>query len=733
MFTEPAQNPVQRVPFDRLGTVMTVVAGLLRFLERSAGPVLDLVMRLWLAQAFFVSGLLKIANWDNALLLAREEYPVAWLDPVTAAFVGVAIELIAPVLLAAGLATRLAAIPLAALVVVIQLEYQALDQHLLWIAVCAWYLVRGAGAISLDSMLARGLAGSALPFAAAWRHVTSALERVGLPLYQLGLRLWLAATLVAATSGTALGIGFPASTVAPLADGAGLVIAVLLALGLATRLAALAMIGLTLLVAMPDAGPAHWLGLTLALLVLHGPGALALDHLLWRRWRRIYPVLDGRPAFALEGLPRVVIVGGGFGGLTCAADLARARCQLTLIDRHNYHLFQPLLYQVATAALSPGDIATPIRSLFRERFNACVLLGEVSGVDTARREVIVGERRIPYDYLVLATGASHSYFGRDDWAVFAPGLKRIEDATEVRRRLLLAFERAEAEDDPAERQALLTFLIVGGGPTGVELAGAIAELARLGMEKEYRRFDPANARVILVQSGARLLPTFPERLSAITQRSLDRLGVEVLTGSRVEDIDAAGVSVNGRRIASHTVFWAAGVVASPAARWLGVAADNAGRIKVESDLSVPGLPNVFGIGDTVLARAWNGQPVPGLAPAAKQGGNYVARVIRARLSGAASPSAFRYHHLGSLATIGRKAAVADFGRLRLSGGIAWWLWGLLHVYFLVGVRNRVSVMLDWFWSYLTYSSGTRLITHEPPPSTEVSPVRVTRPREVSHV
>ena len=407
---------------------------------------------------------------------------------------------------------------------------------------------------------------------------------------------------------------------------------------------------------------------------------------------------------------RVVIVGAGFGGLACAAALTRARVAVTVIDRHNYHLFQPLLYQVATASLSPGDIATPVRGLFRDDFNVRVLFGEVTGIDTSRQEVLIQHQRLPYDYLVLATGAAHSYFGRDEWAPYAPGLKRVEDATEVRRRLLTAFERAEASDDPQERESLLTFLIVGGGPTGVELAGAIAELAKFGMEKEFRRFDPASARVLLVQAGPRILPTFPEDLSERTRRSLEKLGVEVLVNSRVESIDEAGVTVSGKRIASRTVLWAAGVVASPAARWLGAAADNAGRAKVEADLSVPGHTNVFAIGDTALSNAWNGGAVPGLAPAAKQGGDYVARVIRTRVEGRPSPPPFRYRHLGSLATIGRKAAVADFGFVKLTGGIAWWLWGAIHVGFLVGLRNRVSVMLDWFWSYLTYRSGTRLIT-----------------------
>jgi NADH dehydrogenase/putative oxidoreductase len=348
--------------------------------------------------------------------------------------------------------------------------------------------------------------------------------------------------------------------------------------------------------------------------------------------------------------------------------------------------------------------------LFRDSLNTRVLLGTVTGVDTQRKRVMLGAQELPYDYLVLATGAAHSYFGKDQWAPFAPGLKRIEDATEVRRKLLTAFELAEATEQAAERDALLTFVIVGGGPTGVELAGAIAELAHFGMDKEFRRFDPASARVVLVQSASRILPTFNEQLSAVAQRSLEKLGVEVLTNSRVEHIDSDGVLINGKRIASRTVLWAAGVMASPAATWLNCERDSAGRVKVDSDLTVPGLPGVFAIGDTALSAGWKGQPVPGLAPAAKQGGQYAARRICELIDQKAAHAPFQYRHRGSLATIGRKSAVADFGFIKLWGAPAWWLWGIVHVGFLVGVRNRVSTVVNWFWAYLTFRSGIRLIT-----------------------
>lgn len=671
-------------------------------------PWFDLALRLWIADAFFVSGVLKLADWDKALYLATHEYPVAWLTPAAAAATGIAVELIGSVLLATGLATRVGALALGALSLVVQFNYAALDANLFWAAICTGYVVRGAGRLSLDRLIASGLACSALPGAAACARLLDGLRRHGEPLYFLALRLWLVAALVARGSDGGLVPTGAAALFDPLP---AVFAALLLAPGLATRFAAAALLFGACAAAMGGAGGplAGWF-MTADLLVLHGAGPWSLDGFLARALRGRFPQLAGRPAFDVAQAPRVVIVGAGFGGLTCAAALARARVAVTLIDRHNYHLFQPLLYQVATASLSPGDIATPVRGLFRSHFNVRVLLGEVSGVDTVRREVFAGGGRLPYDYLVLATGAAHSYFGRDEWAPFAPGLKRIEDATEVRRRLLCAFERAEATDDAGERAALLTFAIVGGGPTGVELAGALAELARRGMDKDFRRFDPASARILLIQAGSRLLPTFPEDLSAQTRSALEGLGVEVLLDSRVERIDDSGVTIAGRHIPARTVLWAAGVVASPAARWLGVPADSAGRVKVGPDLSVPGLPDVFVVGDTAASTAWNGQPVPGLAPAAKQGGAYVARVIRDCIEGRPARRPFAYRHLGSLATIGRKAAVVDFGFVRLRGALAWWLWGAVHVAFLVDLRSRVSVMFDWIWAYLTLRSGTRLIT-----------------------
>ncbi len=418
------------------------------------------------------------------------------------------------------------------------------------------------------------------------------------------------------------------------------------------------------------------------------------------------------PAARTDTRPRIVIVGAGFGGLVAARALRKAAAKVTVIDRRNYHLFQPLLYQVATAGLSPADIASPIRGILRDQANAEVLMARVTGVDRARRKVMIEDngRRIPYDYLIIAAGARHAYFGHDEWEDVAPGLKKIDDATAIRHRILVAFEKAETATDPEERRRLLTFVIVGGGPTGVEMAGAIAELAKKTLVKDFRTIDPASARVILVEGGPRVLLAFPEDLSAKARRSLEKLGVEVLTNTPVELCDAAGVVSAGQRIEARTILWAAGVQAAPAAKWLHADHDRAGRVKVNPDLSMPGEPDIFVIGDNAAVMQANGQPVPGVAPAAKQMGAYVARVIAGRIAGKPVSEPFRYRNYGNFATIGRHAAVADFGWLRLSGYPAWLLWGAAHIYFLIGFRNRLAVMLDWMWAYVTFQRGVRLIT-----------------------
>jgi NADH dehydrogenase len=411
--------------------------------------------------------------------------------------------------------------------------------------------------------------------------------------------------------------------------------------------------------------------------------------------------------------PKVVIIGAGFGGLEAAKALKRATADVIVIDRHNHHCFQPLLYQVATAALSPADIAWPIRHILRPQRNATVLMEEVKGIDPEKKVLHTQYGEIAYDYLVIATGATHSYFGHDEWSKFAPGLKRIEDATRIRRSILIAFERAEVTQDQDQQRRLLTFVIVGGGATGVEMAGAIADVAGQTLAADFRRIDPRSARIVLVEAGPRLLPTFPPSLSDYALRTLTRSGVEVKTDTLVTKCDANGVDLKNGRIDADTVIWAAGVTASPAVRWLNTEADRAGRVKVGPDLSVPGHPEIFVIGDTAAVADSKGQPVPGIAPAAKQMGKYVGKLISARIAGREWKKPFRYMHLGELATIGRRAAVVKFGALELKGFLGWLFWSLAHIYFLIGLRNRFVVAFTWFWDYITFQRGARLITDVP--------------------
>jgi NADH dehydrogenase len=412
----------------------------------------------------------------------------------------------------------------------------------------------------------------------------------------------------------------------------------------------------------------------------------------------------------LAGLPTVVIIGAGFGGLTAAKALAKAPAHVILIDRRNHHLFQPLLYQVATAGLAPTQIATPIRAIVRKQRNTDVVLGEVERVDTERQEVVLGDRRLAYDYLIVATGARHSYFGHDDWERFAPGLKTLEDATELRKRILLAFERAELEPDAEERARLTTFVVIGAGPTGVEMAGAIAELAKKALVRDYRRINPQCARIILIEAGPRALAAFPDDLSTHAVRALEKLGVEVRLGAAVTACDAEGVTLASERIETRTVIWAAGVQASPAATWLGAKADRAGRAVIGPDLRLPGHDNVFVIGDCAAVEGRDGKALPGVAPVAKQQGAHAAKAIRAALAGRRFSKPFAYVDFGNLATVGRKAAVADFRGFHLKGFIGWLVWSAAHIYFLIGFRNRLAVTIDWLWSYLTFERGARLIT-----------------------
>lgn len=407
--------------------------------------------------------------------------------------------------------------------------------------------------------------------------------------------------------------------------------------------------------------------------------------------------------------PHVVIVGAGFGGLYAARALRNAPVRITVVDRRNHHLFQPLLYQVATAALSPADIAHPVRSILRGQRNAAVLLAEAVSIDRAAREVVLADGRLPFDYLLLATGARHGYFGHEEWETRAPGLKSLEDALEIRRRILLAFEKAERETDDAKRRALLTFVVVGGGPTGVELSGAIGEIARRVLVSDFRVIDPREARVLLIEAGPRILPSFPERLSRKAEASLARLGVAVSTSRAVTAIGEGFVEMGAERLPAATVLWAAGVLASPLARSLEVPLDRAGRVLVERDLTIPGDPRIYVIGDLAVFLHQTGKPLPGVAPVAMQQGRQAARNILRNMAGQPL-EVFRYRDKGNLAVIGRAAAVADVQGLGISGFLAWLIWCFIHIFFLIGFRNRAIVMFEWAWAYFTFKRGARLIT-----------------------
>ena len=410
---------------------------------------------------------------------------------------------------------------------------------------------------------------------------------------------------------------------------------------------------------------------------------------------------------------KVVIVGAGFGGMQAARSLRHPDVEITIIDRRNHHLFQPLLYQVATTLLATSEIAWPIRAVFRNRPDISTLLGDVVGIDREEKRVVLRDgHTVPFDTLILATGARHAYFGHDEWEPYAPGLKALEDATTIRRRLLLAFERAELETDPKAREALLTFTIIGGGPTGVELAGIIAQLAHHTLVKEFRSIDTRTSRIVLVEAGPRVLPAFHPDLSGYAERALAKIGVTIRTGTPVISCGEDGIRIGEEFMPTRTVIWAAGVQASKAGQWLDCPVDRAGRVVVEPDLTVKGMPDIFVIGDTALVAGPDGKPVPGIAPAAKQQGKYAAGVIRGRLSGAASSAAFRYRHLGNLATIGPSAAVIELGRIRLKGWLAWWIWGLAHIYFLIGTRSRLAVAMSWLWTAVTGLHSARLITQK---------------------
>jgi NADH dehydrogenase/putative oxidoreductase len=650
--------------------------------------VLLLMARIWLSQAIFVHQIMMMMRAEGFA-----EAPSAGATLIRS---------IAPLLLATGLVTRSVA-----LVLVLGVGQSLAGGHLAGpqAILLIWLLIGGAGPLSLDFLLRGGLARVPVWAVRATSRLYAWSDALGDFALPLGTRLYLALAIAGGTGFAMWPLPLTGELVT--APWSMLLLCWALLLGLAMRPVALLLCALAPPIVLSGVTPDRFEVVLLLLLVAaKGAGWLSLDGVAVR-WAS-----SGRRMrdHAAEAVPHVVVVGGGFGGIAAVRALRWTACRITLIDRRNHYLFQPLLYQVATAALSPADIAIPIRSALRDQRNAAVRLGEVVGVDSAAREVHLSEERIPFDYLIVATGAQHCYFGRNEWAAHAPGLKCVEDATAMRSRMLLAFEQAESEGNPAKREAWLTFVVVGGGPTGVELAGALAELARTGLDQEYRAIDPATARVILIQSAPRVLPAFSSVLSAHAEQSLRELGVEVRTDAKVTHIDQEGVEIDGGRIAARTTFWAAGVAASPAAKWLGQAEDKSGRVLVDDNLAVPGCPGIFAIGDTAASKGWAGAGVPGLAPAAKQQGHHVAHVIRAAIKNYPAPDAFRHRHHGNLATIGRLAAVAELGRFRLWGAPAWWLWGLAHVLLLAGGRNRAAVVLNWLWAYLTYRRGTRLIT-----------------------
>ena len=717
----PSTTQVVSLFYQKVASCFAAFSDTIDFLGRIGWPIVDFLFRVWIAKQLLVSAVLLANGWDTSILLATYEYPISWLPAKWEAFLGIAAQFIGGISLMLGLCTRFGALVTLVFALFAQIYYVSLDVHLFWLTIMLGCVLRGPSLISLDHILSQGFSRSALPLAMSlvkFCNITTALFS---NYYLIGLRLWLMITLflvtqhiqaISAVKIQVLSSWLPLHSALFIFGNSLVVLAFLLGFGFAPRLAAIAgiiIICLNSSMAGASSYPAYWLML-MAILFVAGPGAISLDQLILDFLKKRYPQLSGKPAFCLDNLPHVVIIGAGFGGIACAKSLRHVPVKVTLIDRHNYHLFQPLLYQVATGNLSPGDIAISIRSIFLDQFNVDVMLRNVTAINKEERYITADEARIHYDYLVVATGATHSYFGKEVWEPYAPGLKAIGDATTVRSRLLKAFELAELADTPEEQQHFLNFVIVGAGPTGVELAGSIAELARFGMEKDFRRFDPASANIILVQAAPRILPTFSEEMSKAAHQSLEGIGVTVLTDSRVEQIDCEGVIVNGQRIYSKSVLWAAGVTASPAAKWLQVESDPAGRVKVISDLSVADYPEIFVIGDTASSNGWAGKPVPGLAPAAKQGGIYVAKNISKAIYKKTMSKEFKYKHLGSLATIGRKSAVAEFSYFKVNGEAAWWLWGLVHVSFLLGGRNRLSVIVNWMWSYFTFRANNLLIT-----------------------
>jgi NADH dehydrogenase FAD-containing subunit/uncharacterized membrane protein YphA (DoxX/SURF4 family) len=684
-------------------------------------PFVDLLLRLWLFQIFFYSAIIKISNWNEALYLSQYEYPISWINYITAAYLGVTIELLGSIFLLLGLMTRFWALSLLILSLVIHLEYQALDNNIFLVIFFAWYFIIGANKFSLDNLFHDGVKFSPLPFVKIIDQLFVKLKLVFGPIYFVLLRCFLALSLnLLAEDPLSFSLNledflqyknqYPLIGEGVISFSTTFLIPLLLILGFGFRAIILLLIGLLLAGHLEmNSNFGYWF-ILLAILFLFGAGKISIDQIIAVKLQKHFVILKNKLLQSLGSIPHVVIVGAGFGGVAAAKSLKNTNCKITLIDRNNYHLFQPLLYQVATAGLSPSDIAVPIRGLFREQENIKILMQEVCDIDSDKRLVLTKESSLTYDYLVLATGAKHSYFGKDEWSKFASGLKTIEDATKIRKKILLAFEQAESSEDPIKKASLLTFIIIGGGPTGVELAGAIAELVHHGMKGEFSNINFDEVKIYLVQSPSHLLPNFNQKLSIFTKKSLEALGVTVLTDSRVQNVDEKSVQIADENISASNIFWAAGVEASPAAKWLKVVTGRSGHLEVDNNLKVKGFDNIFAIGDVSHSKSWNGNLMPGLAPAAKQSGSYVAKYISSLICGKKPQKDFKYLHMGSLATIGRKTAVMDLSFLTLKGSIAWWLWGVIHIFFLADMRNRISVTTEWMWSYLTLKRSTRLIT-----------------------
>jgi NADH dehydrogenase len=713
-------NSMAKLPPQAITRSFAAIANVLDILNRIGWPIVDIFFRVWVAKQLLVAAVITVNRWNISVLLATHGYPIPWLSPHWAVLLAIAAQFIGGFSLLFGLLTRVGVVVILMFSLITQIYYIPSDSNLFWIILMLGYFLQGPGPISLDHLLGPGVNRSAIPSVFGVVAFCHKHKQKLLSIFQLILRCWIMMSIlfvvqkvihVHPSTLQTMASWLPLHSALLLFGDVPFLFPLLLGLGFATRLTALIGLGV---IAFHGAGQAYsiyWI-IVMAILVVSGPGVFSLDQWILHFFKRCYPQFSHDPSVNLSNLPHVVIIGAGFGGIACAKALRYAPVRITLIDRHNYHLFQPLLYQTATGNLSPADIAISIRSIFLKQSNVDVILRTVTAINKDKQYITADGVKIAYDYLVVATGSTPSYFGKNDWMVNAPGLKTIEDAVTIRSRILKAFELAELADSKEECQKFLNFIIVGGGPTGVELAGAIAELSRYGMEKNFRHFDPSSANIILIQAAPRILSTFSKKISSIAEQSLKAMGIKILTNSMVEKIDEEGVIVNGERIYSKSVVWAAGVTASPAVKWLKVEPESGGRVKVDENLSLPNYPTIFVIGDTAYSKAWNGQEVPGLAPAAKQGGIYVAKVIAKAIYQKPMRKPFKYSHMGSLATIGRKSAVVEFDHFRMKGALAWWFWGGVHIAFLVGARNRLSVILNWLWAYFTFRANNLLIMND---------------------